>query len=72
MITSNLDSLRIEKQKIMDKKENDQRVKFIKESDEDTNHYILQKNKKTKIGATIIIGMLVLIIGAIVISGVFL
>lgn len=72
MITSNLHSLRIEKQKIMDKKENDQRVKFIKESDEDTNHYILQKNKKTKIGATIIIGMLVLIIGAIVISGVFL
>ncbi|QWX82484.1 hypothetical protein H0I23_15710 [Cellulophaga sp. HaHaR_3_176] len=56
----------------MDNKDNDPRVKFIKESDEDTKHYILQKNKKTKIGATIIIGMLIVIIGAIVISGIFL
>lgn len=45
---------------------------FIKEEDEKTNEYILQKNKKTKIAVGIIIAALVLIILGLVLSGVFL
>tara|TARA_R110002051_G_scaffold212635_3_gene277734 strand:+ start:515 stop:697 length:183 start_codon:yes stop_codon:yes gene_type:complete len=55
---------------MIQQKENDQRTKFIKESDEDTKQYILQKNKKTKIAVLIIISFLILLILGIVVSGV--
>ncbi|MBO0591575.1 hypothetical protein I2486_09150 [Cellulophaga sp. E16_2] len=55
----------------MDIKENDPKTKFIKESDEDTKHYILQKNKKTKLGIGIIIVFLLVVIVGIIMSGVF-
>ncbi|XLS30587.1 hypothetical protein ACJD0Z_07110 [Flavobacteriaceae bacterium M23B6Z8] len=45
---------------------------FIKEEDEKTNEYILQKNKKTKVAVGIIIAALVIIIIALILSGVFL
>ena len=55
---------------MIQQKENDQRTKFIKEPDEDTKQYILQKNKKTKIAVLIIISFLILLILGIVVSGV--
>jgi hypothetical protein len=55
----------------MDAKENDSKTKFIKESNEETSHYILQKNKKTKLGAGIIIAFLLVLVLGIIISGVF-
>ncbi|MCR1023452.1 MULTISPECIES: hypothetical protein [Cellulophaga] len=54
----------------MDIKENDAKTKFIKESDEDTEHYVLQKNKKTKLGTGIIIAFLLVLIVGIVVSGI--
>tara|TARA_R110000796_G_scaffold37722_4_gene95243 strand:+ start:140012 stop:140197 length:186 start_codon:yes stop_codon:yes gene_type:complete len=56
---------------MIQQKENDQSTKFIKESDEDTKQYILQKNRKTKVAAVIIISFLILLILGIVVSGVF-
>ncbi|WP_199271556.1 hypothetical protein [Cellulophaga sp. L1A9] len=55
----------------MDIKENDTKTKFIKESDDDTEHYVLQKNKKTKLGVGIIIAFLVVLILGVVLSGAF-
>tara|TARA_R110000868_G_scaffold28633_2_gene107188 strand:- start:49112 stop:49288 length:177 start_codon:yes stop_codon:yes gene_type:complete len=52
----------------MQQKENDLKTKFIKESNEETQQYILQKNKKTKTGAIIIIAFLVLIIVGVAVS----
>ncbi|MDO6471692.1 hypothetical protein [Maribacter sp. 1_MG-2023] len=48
-----------------------QETKFIKESEEETQQYILQKNKKTKVGVTILVVFLVLLIVGVVISNVF-
>ena len=47
---------------------NQQITLIIKESNEETQQYILQKNKKTKTGAIIIIAFLVLIIVGVAVS----
>lgn len=52
-------------------KEETEETKFVKESEEETKEFILQKNKKTKIGATIIISFLVVLIIGIIVSNVF-
>ncbi|MGJ8715298.1 MULTISPECIES: hypothetical protein [Maribacter] len=52
-------------------KENTEETKFVKEPEEDTREYILQKNKKTKLGVTILTAFLVLLIIGIIISNVF-
>ncbi|WP_291967810.1 hypothetical protein [Maribacter sp.] len=46
-------------------------TKFVKEPEEETQEYILQKNKKTKLGVTILIAFLVLLIGGIIVSNIF-
>ncbi|SHJ55078.1 hypothetical protein [Maribacter aquivivus] len=46
-------------------------TKFVKEPEEETQQYILQKNKKTKVGVTILIAFLVLLIIGVIISNVF-
>ncbi|WP_299318113.1 hypothetical protein [uncultured Maribacter sp.] len=51
--------------------QNKQETKFVKEPEENTQQYILQKNKKTKVGVTILIAFLVLLIIGLVISNVF-
>ena len=45
-------------------------MKFVKEEDEETRDYILQKDEKTKFGAGIIIIILVILVGAVVASGI--
>ncbi|WP_340201862.1 hypothetical protein [Ascidiimonas sp. W6] len=45
---------------------------LIKEEDEKTNDYILQKNKKTKLAIGIILATLILITIGVIFSGVFL
>ncbi|WP_179213195.1 MULTISPECIES: hypothetical protein [Maribacter] len=52
------------------KKETEE-TKFVKEPEEETREFILQKNKKTKLGATIVIAFLVLLIIGIIVSNVF-
>ncbi|WP_405384754.1 hypothetical protein [Maribacter sp. LLG6340-A2] len=52
-------------------KQDSEKTKFVKEPEEDTREYILQKNKKTKLGATIVIAFLVLLIIGIIVSNVF-
>ena len=54
----------------MNKQINDPKTKFIKDSDEETREYILQKNKKTKTAAIIIGSFLILLIIGIIVSGV--
>ena len=51
-------------------KEIDPKTKFIKDSDEETREYILQKNKKTKTAVIIIAAFLILLVVGIIISGV--
>ncbi len=51
--------------------QNTQETKFVKESEEETQQYILQKNKKTKVGITILVAFLVLLIVGVIISNVF-
>ncbi|WP_396632790.1 hypothetical protein [Maribacter sp. R86514] len=46
-------------------------TKFVKEPEEETQEYILQKNKKTKLGVTILIAFLVLLICGIIVSNIF-
>ncbi|MDF4220291.1 hypothetical protein PXC01_01755 [Maribacter sp. M208] len=46
-------------------------TKFVKEPEEETQEYILQKNKKTKLGVTILVAFLVLLIGGIIVSNIF-
>lgn len=53
----------------MQTKENDQSTKFIKEPEENTQQFIIQKNKKTKLAVIIILVFLVVIIIGIVLSG---
>ncbi|MFC0605482.1 hypothetical protein [Winogradskyella pulchriflava] len=45
-------------------------MKFIKEEDEDRENYLLQKDTKTKFGAGFIITVLIILIIAVVISGI--
>lgn len=51
--------------------QNKQETKFVKESEEKTQQFILQKNKKTKVGVTILVAFLVLLIIGVIISNVF-
>ncbi|WP_324024833.1 hypothetical protein QSV08_16610 [Maribacter sp. BPC-D8] len=51
--------------------QNTQETKFVKESEEETQLYILQKNKKTKVGVTILVAFLVVLVIGVVISSVF-
>ncbi len=48
------------------------KIMLIKEEDEKTNDYILQKNKKTKLAIGIILATLILITIGVIFSGVFL
>jgi len=50
-------------------KQGEEDVKIVKEDDNETRNYIFQKNKKTKIGAIIIVVFLILISIAIAASG---
>ena len=52
-------------------KENTKETKFVKEPEEETREFILQKNKKTKLGITILISFLVILIIGIIVSNVF-
>jgi len=45
-------------------------MKFIKEEDEERRDYILQKDTKTKSGAKIIILVLIILLGAVISSGI--
>ena len=45
-------------------------MKFVKEEDEKTRDYLFQEDNKTKIGAKIIIFILIILVGAVVASGI--
>jgi len=45
-------------------------MKFVKEEDEERRDYILQKDAKTKFGAKFIILILIILVGAVVASGI--
>lgn len=45
-------------------------MKFIKEEDEERRDYILQKDTKTKFGARFIIAILIILVLAVIGSGV--
>lgn len=51
-------------------KQGEENTRLIKEENNKTEKYIFQKNTKTKIGASIIISVLIVIVIAIVFSGV--
>ncbi|WP_156125433.1 hypothetical protein [Cellulophaga sp. Hel_I_12] len=53
----------------MQKKESDEQTKFIKDPKDETQQFILQKNKKTLMASVIILVFLVLLVLAIVLSG---
>lgn len=55
----------------MEEKENDTDTEFIKEEEDITKQFILQKNSKTKIAAIIITVFLVLLVIGIIVSGLF-
>tara|TARA_R110002012_G_scaffold263456_1_gene446260 strand:- start:96226 stop:96426 length:201 start_codon:yes stop_codon:yes gene_type:complete len=55
--------------KAMQKKEADKQTKFIKNPEDDTQQFILQKNRKTRIASVIILVSLALLVAAIVLSG---
>ncbi|WP_339835764.1 hypothetical protein [uncultured Maribacter sp.] len=52
-------------------KQGTEETKFIKEPEDKTQEFILQKNKKTKIGVTILVVFLAILIIGILISNVF-
>jgi uncharacterized membrane protein YukC len=52
-------------------KQGEEQTKFVKEPQEPTRNYIFQKNQKTKIGTYIVIGFLVLLIFAVIVSLVY-
>lgn len=52
-------------------KEETEQTKFIKEEEEKTKQFILQKNTKTKLGVTIIMAFLIILIIGIIISNGF-
>ncbi|GAA4244535.1 hypothetical protein KO504_00910 [Winogradskyella psychrotolerans] len=45
-------------------------MKFVKEEDEKRRDYVFQKDNKTKFGARIIILILIILVGAVVASGI--
>ncbi len=51
-------------------KQGEENTEFVKEPENEKPHYIFQKNKKTIVGAIVIIAFLLLITLGIVISGV--
>ena len=53
-------------------KQGEEDAKFVKKEEDKSRNYIFQDNKKTIIGAIIIMVMLAVIIMGIVLSGVFL
>jgi type IV secretory pathway component VirB8 len=53
----------------MQKKESDEQTKFIKDPEDKTQQFILQKNRKTLIASVIILVFLLLLVAAIVLSG---
>lgn len=53
-------------------KQGPEKTQFVKEPEENTNKYLFQKNKKTKIGAIIIIVFLVSLLIGLLISNFFL
>ncbi|WP_171017314.1 hypothetical protein [Maribacter sp. ACAM166] len=52
-------------------KQGPEETQFVKESEEETREFILQKNKKTKLGVTILVVFLVFLIIGVIISNVF-
>jgi hypothetical protein len=50
-------------------KQGQEKIQFFKDPQDETEHYIFQKNTKTKIGAGVIIGFLLIIVVAILLSG---
>lgn len=46
-------------------------MKFVKETDEERRDYILQKDAKTKFGAAFIITVLIILVVAVGISGIY-
>ncbi|MDP5062761.1 MAG: hypothetical protein NWP64_12640 [Maribacter sp.] len=46
-------------------------TKFVKEPEENTQQFILQKNKKTKVGVTILVAFLVLLVIGVIVSNIF-
>ncbi|WP_419213128.1 hypothetical protein ACNR9Q_03030 [Maribacter sp. X9] len=52
-------------------KQGTEKTKFVKEPEEKTEQYILQKNKKTKLGATILVVFLIVLVIGIIISNMF-
>ncbi|MDC6389021.1 hypothetical protein PP182_10040 [Maribacter sp. PR1] len=51
-------------------KQGEENTEFVKNPEKDKQKYIFQKDKKTKIGAAIIIGFLILMIIGVIVSGV--
>lgn len=45
-------------------------MKFIKDEDEERRDYIFQKDSKTKFGAKFVIIVLIILVGAVVASGI--
>lgn len=52
-------------------KQGTEETKFVKESEDQTREFILQKNKKTKLGALIVVAFLIILIIGIVVSNMF-
>jgi hypothetical protein len=50
-------------------KQGQEKIQLVKDPQEETEQYIFQKNTKTKIGAGVIIGFLLIIVMAIILSG---
>ncbi|WP_424003826.1 hypothetical protein [Maribacter sp. IgM3_T14_3] len=46
-------------------------TKFVKEPEDNTQQFILQKNKKTKVGVTILVAFLVLLVIGVIVSNIF-
>lgn len=52
-------------------KQGEEDAQFMKDSDDESSNYILQKNKKTKVGIYVILTVLILILAAISVSAFF-
>jgi len=51
-------------------KQGEEKTEFVKEAGNNTDKFIFQKNKKTKVGAIIVIAFLILMIIGVIVSGV--
>lgn len=45
-------------------------MKFVKDEDSEREDYLLQNDTKTKVGARVIIFVLIILVGAVIASGV--